>query len=486
MTERKPSPSRTLRKTPTGIQGLDEIMNGGLPWGRPTLLCGGPGCGKTILAMEFVCRGVSQFGERGLFVSFEETTKDIEMNFATSEFGFLEASGQGELAVKSIGTTPERIAESGEFTLDGLLVRLERWLGELGFKRLALDSIDALFSLFSGTRNLRLELARVFRWIKEREITAIVTTEKGVNSPTRHGLEEYLTDCVIVLNHSVSDQISKRRLRVLKYRGSSHGVDEYPYLIGSSGISVLPITSVDLDTPASVEYLSTGIPGLDAMLAGRGFYRGSTILLTGSAGTGKSTIAARFAESLCQQDLRCLYLSFEESAAQLARNVRSVGIDLNAQITRGLLTIDPVRPSAFGLEEHLLRVELLVRKLLPDAVVLDPISSFSPLGYSYEIKAMFVRLLHYLKTNAVTLIMTSLVRSDGSVEENETGTSSLVDALINIRFVRTKGVRRRLVEIQKARGMAHSDLLGELLLSEAGAKVAMLAAEEQGVVAGDR
>jgi circadian clock protein KaiC len=459
---------KKLEKTPTGIGGLDEILHGGLPRARPTLLLGGPGCGKTALAMEFVCRGARQFNEPGLFVSFEETPEDIKTNFMTCGFGFKEALGQHSVHIQSVLIARDHTVEAGEFTLDGLLVRFEHALKESGACRLVLDSINSLTPRFSNTSNLRYEFSRIFSWIKEKGITAIVTSEREDRQLHRYGIDEYLSDCVIHMDHRIKNQISKRRLRVVKFRGSSHGMDEYPFLIRSEGISVLPITSLDLDSAAPHEFVSTGIDGLDKMLDGKGYYRGSALLISGGAGTGKTTVAASFARITCHNNRRSLYLTFEESANQIVRNLHSVGIDLEAYIKRGLMRIEPIRPSTVGLEEHLVRVHTIIEEFEPDTVVLDPITSFTPIGSATEIGAMLTRLLDYMKEKGINSILTSLTPGMGSDEETDTGVSSVADTWIIINFLRTEMGRQRQIYVHKARGIAHSQTIGELVFSGSG------------------
>lgn len=471
---------RGLTKCSTGIAGLDEITRGGFPEGRPTLLVGGPGCGKTMLAAQVLSRGALEQGEPGLFVSFEEPPEEITANFASTGFGLTEALASGRLAIRSILSAQQTDAETGEYTLDVLLARLEHWLRELGARRLVLDSIDALFSSFAEGRTLHAEIRRVFHWIRERGLTAVVTARRSGGSLSRFGLEEYASDCVLLLDHRVAQQISKRRIRILKYRGSGHGADEYPFLISSDGISVLPITSVGLNAPAPRERLSTGIRGLDRMLGGEGVYRGSAILLSGVAGTGKSTLAARFAEGICLRGMKSLYLPFEESTNQLVRNMSSVGIALDAAVAQGRLRIEPIRPSEFGLEEHLMRMELLGRHFQPDVIVLDPITSFATVGNSLEIKGMYVRLLHHIKARGITLVMPSLTLGSANDEESSTGVSSLVDVWIIIRFRRTRGLRRRELYVHKARGLEHSEQLAELTFSASGPQVRELFPSDAG------
>ena len=460
-----------LKKTITGITGLDEILNGGLPKGRPTLVFGGPGCGKTILGMEFVCRGARQYGEPGLFVSFEESEKDILTNFASSGFGFAEAIKDRSARVESILLNTQFSVEAGEFTLDGLLIRLEQAVKATGARRLALDSLSALFSRFSDTANLRYEISRIFQWIKERELTSIVTSELQENQPSRYSLEEYVSDCVIHMDHSVREQISKRRVRVVKYRGSSHGTDEYPFLITANGIFILPITSVGLKSIAPDKYVSTGIQGLDDMFDGKGYYGGSTVLVSGCAGSGKSTLAMRFALSACRNGGRSLYLAFEESASQIVRNMQSIGLDIDADLESGRMHIEPIRPSAFGLEEHIVRMLSIIEELQPETVVMDPISSFSSIGKKVEIRALYTRVLDYLKGKGVNTMLVNLTPGSGSDEETEAAVSSIVDAWIIIRFERINGHRRRQIYVHKARGIGHSDEIGELILSSSGVTV---------------
>jgi circadian clock protein KaiC len=361
--------------------------------------------------------------------------------------------------------------ESGEFTLDGLLVRLAHSVKSIGARRLVLDSLDSLFSRFADTANLRYEVSRIFQWIKTMGVTAIVTCEQGDGDFTRNGLEAYVSDCVIHLDHRVAEQISKRRLRVIKYRGSSHGADEYPFLITSEGISILPITSLVLETEAPTDFLSTGVDGLDRMLAGKGYYRGSTILVSGAAGTGKSTLAACLGARNCQNGDRCLYLSFEESTSQIVRNLRSIGIDIDPHIRNGLLRMEPIRPCNFGLEEHLVRVHAIVESFKPDIVIIDPITSFSGVGNRQNIKSLLLRVIDFIKAKGITVAMSSLTPGSGTSEETETEVSSIVDTWIIIRFKRTPAGRRRQIYVHKARGIGHTQTMGELVLSDAGVAV---------------
>ena len=393
-----PAPRRRLPKAPTGIQGLDEITGGGLPKGRPTLVCGGAGCGKTLLAMEFLVRGARQFNEPGVFMSFEETAKDLTQNVASLGFDLKDLVTHKKIVLDFVYLERSEIVETGEFNLEGLFIRLGQAIDSIGAKRVVIDTIESLFSGLHSQLIVRAELRRLFRWLKEKGVTAIITGESGEATLTRQGLEEYVSDCVIVLDHRVSDQVSSRRLRVVKYRGSTHGKNEYPFLIDEDGISVLPITSLGLNQAASTERISSGIARLDAMLDGAGYYRGSSVLVSGTAGTGKSSLAAHFAEAACQRGERVLYFAFEESPNQIMRNMRSIGIDLQPWVQKGLLQFHATRPTFAGLEMHLAIMLKAVNEFKPQVVILDPLNSFNFGGIETEVKSMLMRLVDFLKT----------------------------------------------------------------------------------------
>ncbi|MGH7832091.1 MAG: circadian clock protein KaiC, partial [Candidatus Binatia bacterium] len=344
---------KTLPKAPSGIQGLDEITFGGLPKGRPTLLCGSAGCGKTLLSMEFLIRGALRYNEPGVFVAFEETAEELAKNVASLGYDLGDLVARKKLIVDYVYLERSDIEETGEYDLEGLFVRLGHAINSIRARRVALDSLEAIFSAFSNQFILRAELRRLFRWLKEKGVTAVITAERGDGTLTRHGLEEYVSDCVIVLDHRVNDQISTRRVRILKYRGSVHGTNEYPFLIGKEGFSVLPITSVGLQHEVSNERISSGVQRLDAMLGGKGYYRGSSILISGTAGTGKSSLCAHFVDAACRRRERCLYVSSEESPPQIIRNMRSIGLALAPWVEKGLLQFQAVRPTFYSLEMHL-------------------------------------------------------------------------------------------------------------------------------------
>jgi circadian clock protein KaiC len=461
--------SRTagLPKSPTGIQGLDEITGGGLPQGRPTLVCGGAGCGKTLLAVEFLVRGAVQFGEPGVFMAFEETEAELTANVASLGFDLAGLVRQKKIVLDYVHIEPSEAQESGDYDLEGLFVRLNYAIDSIGAKRVVLDTLEVLFASLPNEAILRSELRRLFRWLKDKGVTAVITAERGRDQLTRHGLEEYVSDCVIVLDHRVYDQIATRNLRVMKYRGALHGTNEFPFLIGDEGISVLPITSLGLNHRVSSERIATGIPRLDAMLGGRGFFRGSSILLTGTPGTGKTIIASNFAQAACRRGERTLFFSFEESPNQIIRNMHSIGLRLEPFIKRGLLRFHSARPSLYGLEMHLATMFKEIVTFQPRVVIMDPITSLMDAGTLSEGKGMVTRLIDYLKAGQVTSLFTSLTQA-GLALPNESAMSSLMDAWLSLQDFEGNGERNRVLYVLKARGMAHSNQIREFLISDHG------------------
>ena len=473
-----------LAKCPTGISGFDEISGGGLPKGRSTLVCGSAGCGKTVLSMEFLLRGAVQFKEPGVFVSFEETPADLTDNFMSLGYNLKDMIARRLIAVEHIHIERNEIEETGEYDLEGLFIRLAAAIDSVRAKRIVLDTIESLFSGLSNENILRAELRRLFGWLKDRGITAIITGESGERQLTRYGLEEYVADCVISLDFRVSEQISTRRLRIIKYRGSSHGADEYPFLIGHSGISILPVTSLGLDHKISSERISSGIPRLDTMLSGKGFYRGSTILISGAAGSGKTSFAARFVESACRRRERCLYLAFEESSDQIMRNMKSIGISLSGWVKKGLLKFHASRPSLYGLEMHLVAIHNMVEEFKPRIVIVDPVSNLNAVGAASEVKSVLTRLFDYLKTIHVTTLLTDLTPFGASLEKTNDQISSLIDTWIMLRSMEVNGERNRGLYILKSRGMAHSNQIREVLLSNHGIELADVYLGPGGVLTG--
>lgn len=457
-----------LEKCPTGIKGLDEITKGGLPKGRPTLICGSAGCGKTLFAMEFLLRGALDFGEPGVFMTFEETPADLAKNFNSLGFDINDMMSRGLIAMDHVYIERSEIEETGEYDLEGLFIRLGAAIDSVGAKRVVLDTIEALFAGLANAAIIRAELRRLFHWLKERGVTAIVTGESGDRMLTRYGLEEYVADCVILLDFRIDEQISTRRLRIIKYRGSSHGADEYPFLIDEGGLSILPITSLGLDYPVSSQRFSTGVPKLDAMLEGKGFYRGSTILISGTAGTGKTSLAATFADAACRRGERCLYFAFEESPSQIIRNMASIGMDLAQWVKKGLLRFHSVRPSLYGLEMHLLTFHKVINEFTPQVFVVDPISNLTAAGSASEVKSILTRLIDYLKMTNITTFLTDLTRYEGSLERTSEEISSLIDTWLLLRDIELNGERNRGLYILKSRGMAHSNQIQEFLLTNKG------------------
>ncbi len=457
-----------LPKCPTGIHGLDEITAGGLPRGRPTLVCGGAGCGKTLFATEFLVRGAVEFREPGVFMCFEETTEELEANVASLGFDLAGLIRRKKILVDHVHIERSEIHETGEYDLEGLFVRLNYAINSIGAKRVVLDTLEALFGGLPNEGILRSELRRLFRWIKDKGITAVITAERGHGQLTRHGLEEYVSDCVILLDHRVNDQIATRHLRVVKYRGATHGTNEFPFLIGEEGISVLPITSLGLNHKVSNERISTGIPRLDAMLGGRGFFRGSSILLTGTPGTGKTITAACFAEAAARRGERVLFFSFEESPNQIVRNMYSIGLRLEPLLKSGLLRFHAARPTVYGLEMHLATMFREIATFRPRVVIMDPITSLMAAGTDFETKGMVTRLIDYLKESQVTSLFTSLTHGGHALQQSEIAMSSLMDSWLLLEDFQGNGERNRVLYVIKARGMAHSNQVREFLISSRG------------------
>lgn len=473
-----------LPKAPTGIEGLDEILGGGLPEGRPTLVCGNTGCGKTLLAMEFIVRGATLFHEPGVFIAFEETDQDLAKNVASLGFDLPDLIARQAILVDHIHIDRSELTEAGEYNLEGLFIRLGLVIDSIGAKRVVLDTMENLFSGFSNQAILRAEIRRLFTWLKEKGVTTVITGERGDEGITRQGLEEYVSDCVIVLDHRVVNQGSTRRLRVIKYRGTMHGTNEYPFLIDENGISVLPITSFGLHHQVTNTRISTGIPSLDQMLGGAGYYRGSSVLISGTAGSGKTSVAAHFVDAACRRGERVMYFAFEESPEQIKRNMGSIGLDLGQWQAQGLLRFQANRPTAFGLEMHLALIHRAITTFQPQVVVVDPLNSFITGGNETEVKAMMMRLVDYLKENQITGLMTNLTASGASLETTDAAISSLIDTWLLLRDIEIGGERNRGIYILKSRGMAHSNQIREFLLTDHGIELVDVYTGQAGVLTG--
>src|SRR5258706_2372895 len=455
-----------LPKSPTGIDGFDQITSGGLPTGRPTLVCGGAGCGKTLFALHFLVNGVTRFDEPGVFMSFEENTEELAQNVASLGFDLPKLVGDKKIALDHVRVERSEIEETGDYDLEGLFIRLGYAIDSIGARRVVLDTVESLFGGLSDQTILRAELRRLFRWLKDRGVTAVITGERGEGSLTRQGLEEYVSDGVILLDHRVTDQISTRRLRVVKYRGSAHGTNEYPFLIDETGLAVLPVTALGLRHGASSERISTGIARLDTMLGGQGCYRGSTVLVSGTAGAGKSSMAAHFVDAACRRGERCLVFLFEESPKQVVRNMRSIGIDLQQWVDRRLLEFHPSRPSVYGLEMHLSQMSRHVTRTRPSVVVVDPVSSLLTVAEANDVQATLTRLVDYLKSSGITALLTSLSHGEVDAERSDSAISSIVDTWLFLMAIESGGERNRGLYVLKSRGMAHSNQIREFLLTD--------------------
>ncbi|HVP79339.1 MAG TPA: circadian clock protein KaiC [Thermodesulfobacteriota bacterium] len=473
-----------LQKVRTGIAGLDEVTNGGLPKGRPTLVCGGAGSGKTLLGMEFLVRGATQYNEPGVFVSFEESAEELTKNVVSLGFDLSRLIASKRLLVDYVHIERSEIEETGEYDLEGLFIRLNNAIDSIGAKRVVLDTIESLFAGLPNPSILRAELRRLFRWLKKKGMTAIITGERGDNALTRHGLEEYVSDCVILLDHRVANQISTRRLRIVKYRGSTHGTNEFPFLIDERGLAVMPITSLGLKHIVTHERISTGIPRLDTMLGGKGYFRGSSILVSGTAGTGKTSVAAHFVDAACRRGERCIFFAFEESPSQIVRNMRSIGIDLGQWVEKGLLQFHADRPTVYGLEAHLASMHKSIDLFKPKVVIVDPVTNLSSVATEADVKGMLTRLLDEMKFNRITMLFTTLTAAADSLESTAVGMSSLADTWLLLRDIEIGGERNRGLYILKSRGMAHSNQIREFLLTDKGVDLIDVYVGPSGVLTG--
>jgi circadian clock protein KaiC len=476
--------SRVLAKSKTGILGLDEITNGGLPTGRPTLICGGPGCGKTLLSIEFIVNGVTEYNEPGVIMAFEEKANELAVNVSSLGFDLDKLQKQNKLRIDYVHIDKSEIQETGEYDLDGLFIRLGHAIDSVKAKRVVLDTIENLFSGLSNEGIIRSEIRRLFSFLKDKGVTTIITGERGETTLTRQGLEEYVSDCVIVLEHRIVNQISTRLLRVIKYRGTVHGTNEYPFLIDQDGISVLPITSLELGYSVSSDKVSSGIPSLDDMLnEGNGFFRGSSILVSGTAGTGKTSVAASFANAACERNERCMFFAFEESPEQIIRNMKSIGINLRKHVDTGLLQFHSSRPTIYGLEMHLVELHKKIEQFKPKVVVLDPITNLITVGSMSEVKSMLIRLIDYLQHKKITVLFTALNLTHSTAQPDE-GVSSLVDAWLSLRDLEMNGERNRALYIMKSRGMRHSNQVREFTITDQGIELINIYLGPEGVLIG--
>lgn len=458
----------TLPKVLTGITGLDEITGGGLPQGRPTLICGEAGSGKTLMSIEFIVRGAVTYNEPGVFVAFEEKSDELAMNVASLGFDLKRLQEEKKIKIDHVHIDRSEIEETGEYDLEGLFIRLGYAIDSIGAKRVVLDTLENLFSGLDNLAVLRTELRRLFSWLKGKGVTAIITGERGDGSLTRQGLEEYVSDCVILLDNRVVNQITTRRLRIIKYRGTVHGTNEYPFLIDEDGISVLPVTSLKMANTVSTGRISTGVKALDGMLGGQGLYQGGSVLVSGTAGTGKTSLAASFANETCNRKERCIYFAMEESPSQIIRNMNSIGLNLQQHVDNGYLIFNASRPNLYGLEMHLVAMHKIIKKHKPTVVIIDPITNFINIGSVSEVKNMLVRIIDFLQEEQISVMFTALSLNNIVNEQTDEGVSSLVDAWILVRDIEFNGERNRGLYVMKSRGMKHSNQVREFVITGEG------------------
>jgi len=484
VSSKKSIENKRVPKTLTGINGLDEITQGGLPKGRPTLICGDAGSGKTLFSIEFIVKGATDYNEPGVFVAFEEKSEELAVNVASLGFDLDKLISEKKIKIDHVQIDRSEIEETGEYDLDGLFIRLGYAIDSIGAKRVVLDTIENLFSGLTNHGILRAELRRLFSWLKDKGVTAIITGEKGDGKLTRHGLEEYVSDCVILLDHRIENQISTRRLRIIKYRGSVHGTNEYPFLIDKDGISVLPITSLHLSNEVSNQRISSGVPSLDEMLGGKGFFKGSSILVSGSAGSGKTSIAAHFAAASCSRNERCLFFAFEESPAQIIRNMKSINLDLEKQVKKGLLKFYASRPTMYGLEMHLVVFYKLIKEFKPKLVILDPITNLVTVGDPSQVKSILIRLIDFLQKEEITVMFTALTFPHFVQTSADEDVASLVDTWLSVHDIEYNGERNRAIYIMKSRGMKNSNQVREFLITDNGIEIVEVTLGPSGVLVG--
>ncbi len=481
MTSLPEAPGPPLPKAPTGVAGLDEITRGGLPKGRSTLLTGGTGCGKTLLGLQFLVAGAREYGEPGVLITFEESAEKVTANFASLGFDLDGLLRDGLLVIYAFRAEPTEVVGTGEFDFEPLLLLLDEAIKRIGARRVVLDSIESLFGMFSAQAIVRAELGRLFGWLEDRAVTAIVTGERGDNgSLSRHGIEEFVSDCVIALDHRVHEGVATRRLQVVKYRGSAHETNEYPFIISAGGFSVWPVTAVSLDYGASEERVSTGVPRLDYMLSG-GLFRGSTVLVSGSAGTGKTTLGAQLIDAACARGERALLVLYEESTDEVIRNMRSVGLNLRRWAEAGPLRIWAVRPTEFGLESHLAAVSELLAEHAPAVAVMDGIASLLSGPGRGEVASMLARKFHLFKSRGITAMATILTEDD---IESAIGVSSRADTWLLLRNIESDGERNRLLFVLKQRGSANSNQVREFVLTDHGVELVDVYVGPAGVLTG--
>jgi len=470
----------------TGIQGLDEITSGGIPKNRTTLLLGNTGSGKTILAMEFLVNGIEMYSEPGVFMAFEEKKDELVMNVKSLGYDLEKYIKKNKIYIEQVLINPDEMRETGMYDLEGLFVRLEQAIYKVNAKRVVLDSMDTLFHGLDY-KILRSEFLRLLSWLKKREVSVIITSEIGDHFLTREGVEEYVADCVIMLDNRATNQISTRRLKIVKYRGSIHGNNEYPFTIDENGISVYPIIGEAYQQESSSKRIMSGIEDLDEMLGKKGYYEGSSILISGTAGTGKTSIAASFALSVCKDNKRCLFCAFEEAPNQIKRNMGSIGLRLEPMVKSGILTFYYARPTLQNLELHFLAIKKIIVEINPSVVLLDPITNLMTEGPNSDIRSMLTRFVDFLKTKRITVLFTAAI-TVGSIERNpsDEGISSMVDTWLMVQEIELDAKRTRSLCVMKSRGMEHSSEVHKFIISSKGIKLLPIVTDKKEIKLNER
>ena len=468
----------------TGVKGLDDVLGGGIPQGHAMLLVGKPGTGKSILSMEYLLHGIELHKENGVYISFEESEKQIISNAASFGWKFEEMVKKNKLAISYIDMQPEQMRTVGDYDLSALILRVKGAIKKVNARRVVIDGINNLLSTFDDERIIRSDLLRLIREIKEVNATIFITGERGHDSWSKMGFEEYLADGLMHLDNRTDGNYQTREIQVVKCRGINHYTGKSPFIINSEGMSIRPLITADFDYKVLKSRVSTGIADIDNMLGGKGLYRGSTVYITGPSGAGKTSISSSFANGACSRGERALFLAFEESSDQIIRNMKSIGLSLDKWVNEKLLYFYTARATTNSLEGHLDNIMTMVREVEPTCVVLDPISAFRPIANENETKLMLIRLNDYLRARKITTVFTAL-SSDGEYSEHaDVQLSSIADTWIVVRIMDYKGERNNVMQLMKSRGMSHSRQMKEMYFTGNGLKLQNVYQGPEGVLTG--